>query len=66
MPALTQSSRPIGSILFVPADSERKAAKAAKAAELGADALAFDLEGSVLPERKPIVRQMLAQFLTNL
>lgn len=48
------------SLLFVPADSERKLAKAA---ELGSDALAFDLEDSVLPARKAIARQMLADYL---
>ncbi|GAC1623364.1 MAG: CoA ester lyase [Nevskia sp.] len=48
------------SILFVPADSDRKLAKAA---DLGADALAFDLEDSVLPARKPVARQMLADYL---
>ncbi len=47
------------SLLFVPADSERKLAKAAGA---GADALAFDLEDAVLPERKPLARQMLADY----
>ncbi len=47
------------SLLFVPADSERKLAKAAGA---GADALAFDLEDSVLPDRKPLARRMLADY----
>ena len=48
------------SILFVPADSDRKLAKAA---DIGADALAFDLEDSVLPARKALARQMLAEYL---
>lgn len=48
------------SMLFVPADSERKLAKAA---DLGADALAFDLEDAVLPARKAVARQMLADYL---
>jgi len=48
------------SLLFVPADSERKLAKAQ---DCGADALAFDLEDSVLPPRKPAARAMLAEFL---
>lgn len=47
------------SLLFVPADSERKLAKAAGA---GADALALDLEDSVLPDRKPAARAMLAEY----
>ena len=45
------------SFLFVPADSERKLARAAGAA---ADVLVLDLEDSVLPERKPAAREILA------
>ncbi|WP_295686221.1 CoA ester lyase [uncultured Nevskia sp.] len=48
------------SILFVPADNERKLAKAVSC---GADALAFDLEDSVLPERKPLARLLLVEYL---
>lgn len=48
------------SILFVPADNERKLAKAVSC---GADALAFDLEDSVLPERKPLARTLLVDYL---
>jgi citrate lyase subunit beta/citryl-CoA lyase len=50
------------SLLFVPADSERKLAKAAGA---GADALILDLEDSVLPERKPHARTLAAQYLSS-
>jgi citrate lyase subunit beta/citryl-CoA lyase len=50
------------SLLFVPADNERKLAKAAGC---GADALAFDLEDSVLPDRKPEARRMLADYLAS-
>jgi len=50
------------SLLFVPADSERKLAKAAGA---GADALILDLEDSVLPERKPQARALAAQYLAS-
>ena len=50
------------SLLFVPADNERKLAKAAGC---GADALAFDLEDSVLPDRKPEARRMLADYLSS-
>lgn len=50
------------SMLFVPADSERKMAKA-----LGtpADALIFDLEDAVLPSRKAEGRQTLVSFLAG-
>jgi citrate lyase subunit beta/citryl-CoA lyase len=46
--------------LFVPADSERKLARAA---ESGADALILDLEDSVAPDRKPLARDMAAAWL---
>lgn len=42
--------------LFVPADSERKIAKAL---ESGADAVIFDLEDSVAPDRKGMARDLL-------
>jgi citrate lyase subunit beta/citryl-CoA lyase len=48
------------SMLFVPADSERKLAKAGGA---GADALILDLEDSVLPERKAAARTMACDYL---
>jgi citrate lyase subunit beta/citryl-CoA lyase len=50
------------SLLFVPADSERKLNRGADA---GADALVLDLEDSVLPERKPAARVMLAEYLRS-
>jgi citrate lyase subunit beta/citryl-CoA lyase len=50
------------SYLFVPADSERKLAKAATA---GADALILDLEDAVAPDRKGVAREMAADFLQN-
>lgn len=50
----------IRSWLFVPADSERKLARAADA---GADALVLDLEDSVLPERKALARIMMSKYL---
>ncbi len=50
----------IRSILFVPADSEKKLARAGGT---GADALVLDLEDAVLPERKPLARQMMADWL---
>ena len=52
--------RVIRSLLFVPADSERKLMKASSA---GADALVLDLEDAVLPERKPAARAMMRDWL---
>ncbi|NGY07030.1 HpcH/HpaI aldolase/citrate lyase family protein [Solimonas terrae] len=54
--------RPLRSLLFVPADNERKLVKSAA---LGADALIFDLEDAVLPPRKAAARAMLGEFLKN-
>ena len=48
------------SYLFVPADSERKLAKAGDA---GADALILDLEDAVAPEARPDARLKAAQYL---
>ena len=48
------------SLLFVPADSERKLAKSL---ESGADALILDLEDSVAAERKPGARETALAFL---
>jgi citrate lyase subunit beta/citryl-CoA lyase len=48
------------SFLFVPADSERKLARAGTA---GADALILDLEDAVAPDAKPIARRMAADYL---
>lgn len=50
----------IRSMLFVPADSEKKLAKATA---IPADAIIFDLEDAVLPERKPVARTMLKEYL---
>jgi citrate lyase subunit beta/citryl-CoA lyase len=50
------------SLLFVPADSERKLARAAEA---GADALILDLEDSVLPERKAAARGLAVEYLRS-
>lgn len=52
--------RVIRSFLFVPADSEKKLAKAG---ERGADALILDLEDAVLPARKSTGRALCAEFL---
>jgi len=48
------------SMLFVPADSEKKLAKSAAST---ADALILDLEDSVAEARKPAARQMAAEFI---
>jgi citrate lyase subunit beta/citryl-CoA lyase len=48
------------SLLFVPADSERKFAKANG---IGADALILDLEDSVAPPRKALARDMVKSLL---
>lgn len=50
------------SMLFVPADSERKLAKSV---ESPADALIVDLEDSVAAERRPVGRKMAAEFLAS-
>ena len=49
------------SMLFVPADSERKLAKSLGTA---ADALILDLEDSVAEARKPVARGLAAEFIT--
>lgn len=48
------------SLLFAPADSERKAAKALAS---DADGVILDLEDSVAPDRKPVARSMVAALL---
>jgi citrate lyase subunit beta/citryl-CoA lyase len=50
------------SMLFVPADSERKLAKAA---DSGADALILDLEDAVAPAEKPAARSGAARFISS-
>ena len=45
------------SFLFVPADSERKLAKAV---DVAADALILDLEDAVVPEARPRARELAA------
>jgi len=50
----------VRSLLFVPADSERKLAKAQGT---GADALILDLEDSVAAARKPVARGLAAEYL---
>ena len=48
------------SLLFVPADSERKLAKAEAS---GADTLLLDLEDAVSGSRKPAAREMAAEYI---
>ncbi|MBV9044887.1 MAG: CoA ester lyase [Alphaproteobacteria bacterium] len=50
------------SLLFVPADSEKKLAKSKSSP---ADALILDLEDSVAPENRPKARQLAREFLTD-
>lgn len=50
------------SLLFVPGDSERKLARAPEA---GADALIYDLEDSVAPDRKEAARALVAGVLAD-
>jgi citrate lyase subunit beta/citryl-CoA lyase len=52
--------RPVRSMLFVPADSEKKLAKGA---DTGADALILDLEDAVAPSRTHIARGMALEYL---
>ena len=52
----------IRSILFIPADSEKKLGKARS---LGADALVLDLEDAVLPDRKPVAREMMSAWMAE-
>ncbi|PHS77546.1 MAG: CoA ester lyase [Robiginitomaculum sp.] len=53
-------SKILRSFLFVPADSEKKLAKAGG---LGADALILDLEDAVLPANKALGRQLASAYL---
>lgn len=50
------------SLLFVPADSERKLSRAPQS---GADALILDLENSVVPANRPAARQLARDFLVS-
>lgn len=52
--------RPVRSLLFVPADSDKKLAKGA---DTGADALILDLEDAVAPSRTHIAREMTLDYL---
>ena len=57
--AETQVSR---SFLFVPADSDKKLARAV---DTGADALILDLEDSVAPAARPAARENIGKFLSR-
>src|ERR1700730_6063726 len=50
------------SLLFVPADSERKLSRGAQS---GADALILDLEDSVVPANRPLARSQARDFLAS-
>lgn len=60
MKAGAQGARKLRSMLFVPADSERKLAKGEAS---GADALILDLEDAVAESRKGVAREMAATYL---
>ncbi len=53
-------SSPLRSFLFVPGDSERKIAKIA---DSPADAVILDLEDAVSAGRKPLARQLVAEYI---
>ncbi len=53
--------RPLRSLLFIPADSEKKLNKVD---DCGADAVILDLEDSVAATNKPAARDLAAAFLT--
>ncbi|WP_227999028.1 HpcH/HpaI aldolase/citrate lyase family protein [Nocardia australiensis] len=53
---------PIRSFLFVPGDSEKKIAKIAGSS---ADAVILDLEDAVSDSRKPMARQLVAEFIAG-
>jgi citrate lyase subunit beta/citryl-CoA lyase len=57
-----EKERLMRSLLFVPADSERKMTKALQS---GADVLILDLEDSVGPSRKEEARRLAADFLAR-
>lgn len=61
-PVTPAEIRPVRSMLFVPADSERKMAKGA---DTGADALILDLEDAVAPSRTQIARGMALEYLRS-
>jgi citrate lyase subunit beta / citryl-CoA lyase len=50
------------SLLFVPADSERKLSRAPQS---GADAVILDLEDSVVPANRPLARRQAREFLES-
>jgi citrate lyase subunit beta / citryl-CoA lyase len=50
------------SLLFIPADSERKLARGPQS---GADALILDLEDSVVPANRPLARNQARDFLVS-
>src|SRR5438552_657188 len=62
MTHLPSPIRPVRSMLFVPADSEKKLAKGV---DTGADALILDLEDAVAPSRTHIARGMALEYLRS-
>jgi len=63
MPAAkVPASRPLRSVLYIPASKERALEKAR---DLAADAIIFDLEDAVAPDEKPAARALLARALAE-
>ncbi len=60
--ARSMSAVPLRSMLFIPADSEKKLGKVD---DCGADAVILDLEDSVALSNKPLARQLLPAFLKD-
>ncbi len=54
------SSLPLRSMLFIPADSEKKLSKVDAC---GADAVILDLEDAIAPENKPLARKLATDFM---
>ena len=62
MRELTTPAAPLRSMLFIPADSERKLSKGE---DSGADALILDLEDAVAPSRTQVAREMAVAYLRS-
>lgn len=60
--AVPAASRPLRSVLYIPASNERALEKAR---DLAADAIIFDLEDAVAPDEKPGARALLARVLAG-
>jgi len=59
---MNQASRPLRTVLYIPASKERALEKAKS---LPADAIIFDLEDAVAPEEKAAARELLSETLAE-